>query len=93
MRIRMNDSRERLYEELMECSPENTKSKAIDDAVRLYCMMAGHNMVNPQQGILEETMSAAIEHGSLTPRQLAELLTTDELPVEYETDWSVGQTE
>jgi len=41
MRIADTKDRERLWEMLVECSDQQTKSKAIEDAARYYCRMRG----------------------------------------------------
>lgn len=41
-------------------------------------------------GAFEELMRLAIEQGSVTAQEIAEILWTDQLPVNYESDWYVG---
>lgn len=41
-------------------------------------------------GAVKELMERAVEQGSVTPEEIAEVLGTDKLPVEAETEWSVG---
>lgn len=85
----MNDRRERIYESLVDATDENAKSKALDDAARYYLRMAGGNAANPT-GALTELLTAAEERGSLTGAEIAEILDAPELPVEFETEFSVG---
>jgi hypothetical protein len=90
MRLRMTDSRERRLENLCEATDENTKSKAIDRAADYYLKMAGDTTAVPT-GAVEELMELAVEQGSVTPEEIADVLYTEELPVEAETSWSVGR--
>jgi len=89
MRLRMNNRRERRLENLQDATGENTKSKAIDTAADYFCKMAGDNFAFPT-GAVEELMERADEQGSVTAEEIAEVLDTEELPVEAETNWSVG---
>lgn len=89
MRLRMNDDRERRLEALSEATGEKTKSKAIDAAARYYVRMAGGTTAVPE-GRISELMELAEEQGSVTPGQIADVLDTDELSVDFETEWSVG---
>lgn len=41
MRIESTDERQHLWENLLEATCENAKSKALDDAARYYCRMLG----------------------------------------------------
>lgn len=86
----MTDSRERHFDALLDATGEATKSKAIDRAVVHYCKVAGDNLVAPQ-GAYAELMEQAIKQGSVTPVEIARILGTDELPVEYEHEWSIGE--
>jgi hypothetical protein len=86
----MNDSRERSLEALVEATGENTKSKAIDTAADYYVQMAGGNG-RVMTGAVEELMALAIDEGSVTPEQIADVLDADELPVQHERQWSVGR--
>jgi len=52
--------------------------------------MAGGTTAMPT-GALEELLRAAGERGSLTGEEIVEILSTEELPLEYETNWGVGQ--
>ena len=91
MRIRMNDDRKRAYGNLVDASDESTKSKALDAAARYYVDMAGATGLGAGPGAVEQLMRRATEQGSVTPAEIAEMLDTDELPVEYRQEWSVGQ--
>jgi len=85
----MNDRRKRIYESLVDATDENAKSKALDDAARYYLRMAGGNAANPT-GALTELLAAAEEQGSLTGAEIAEILDSPELHVDYQTEFSVG---
>jgi hypothetical protein len=85
----MTESREHRLENLLEATGENTKSKALDRAADYYLKMAGDTTAMPT-GAVEKLMERAVEQGSVTPEEIAEVLDTEELPVEAETNWSVG---
>ncbi|QLH83247.1 hypothetical protein [Halosimplex pelagicum] len=53
--------------------------------------MAGGSGAVPK-GQVHELMTVATDQGSVTPEEIAAILDTDELPVEYERRWSVGET-
>jgi len=89
MRIQDTDRRERHWSYLQEATGENTKSGAIDTAVRFYLEMAGGTTAVPT-GAVEELLAEAEREGSLTVEEIAAILDTDELPVDAETTWSVG---
>lgn len=89
MRLRMTDARERRLEDLMEALDENTKSKAIDKAAKFTVRMRGECAGVPQ-GQIAELMQLAEEQGSVTSEEIADVLNTAEIPVEYESQWSVG---
>ena len=84
----MNDRREYLYEDLLDSTGENSKSKALDRAAKFYYEMSGDSVTT---GEFEELMERAVDQGSVTPGEIAEVLDTEELPVEAETEWSVGE--
>jgi hypothetical protein len=88
----MNDSRERLYRHLLEATGKGHKSKALDEAARYYCRMAGGTDAYPT-GALEELVATAEEEGSLTAAEIVDILDTDELPLSYRSEWSVGVDE
>jgi len=92
MRIRMNDSRKRMYETLQDATGESSKSGSLDVAARYYARMRGDTAANPT-GTITELMNAAEERGSLTPQEIAEILDCPELPVEYETSRSIGRAD
>jgi len=75
---------------LLEATGENTKSKAIDRAAEFYIKMAGDSVAVPK-GAFEELMATAERQGSVTSEEIAEVLDTEELPVEAELSWSVGE--
>lgn len=52
--------------------------------------MCGGTTARPT-GAVEELMELAVEQGSVTPEEIATVLTTEELSVQAETNWSVGQ--
>jgi hypothetical protein len=89
MRLRMTDSRERRMDALIEATGENTKSKALDQAAEFYLRMRGENTAVPN-GAFEELMATAERQGSVTPEEIAEILDTDAITVQAETQWSVG---
>ncbi|MFC7132356.1 MULTISPECIES: hypothetical protein [Salinibaculum] len=89
MRLRMNDERERRLEALLEASGENTKSKAIDSAAKYYVRMSGGTQAVPT-GKMTELMQLAEQQGSVTPAEIADVLDTQELPVTWQSSWSVG---
>lgn len=91
-RLRLTDGRERRLSHLEEATGENTRSGAIDVAARYYVRMAGGTGAYPT-GQLEELMTAATERGSLTPEEIAEIIGTKELPVDYDHEWAVGESE
>lgn len=90
MRLRMTDYRERMLDALTDATGEKTKSKAIDRAVEHYCRCAGANAAHPT-GTYEELMSRAIDEGSLTPGEIADILNTDSLPVIHSRDYWIGK--
>ncbi|WP_135806040.1 hypothetical protein [Halorussus marinus] len=91
MRIEATDARERKWENLKEATGEGHKSTALDAAADYYLKMAGDTTAVPV-GRFQELMGLATEQGSVTPEQIAEVLDTQELSVEAETTWSVGET-
>lgn len=91
MRIQSTDARQRRWESLQEATGESTKSGALDAAAQFYLKMAGDSAAVPV-GALSELMAAAEERGSLTGEEIAEILDTEELPVDYSTSWGVGDS-
>ena len=89
MRLRMNDRRECRFKNLLDATGENAKAKALDRAADFYIQMAGDTLTVPT-GAFTQLMERAVKQGSVTPEEIADVLDTDELPVEAETSWSVG---
>jgi len=90
-RWRLTGSRDKLLAELVDATGENTKAKALDNAGRAYLRLVGRNMVEPGPGLLHELLEAAEERGGLKAAEIAEILATEELPLDYEpAEWSVG---
>lgn len=79
----MNDERERRLDALAEASGEKAKSKAIDTAARYYVRMAGGTTA-VSTGQIAELIALAEEQGSVTPAEIADMLDTEELSVEFE---------
>jgi len=90
MRIQSTEERKRRWEHLQEATGESTTSGALDVAAKHYLRMAGGTTAIPT-GALEELLRAAEERGSLTGEEIAEILDAEELPLEYETSWAVGE--
>ena len=90
MRIQSTDERKRRWEHLQEATGESTTSGALDVAAKHYLRLAGGTPAVPT-GALEELLRAAEERGSLTGEEIAEILSTEELRLEYETEWGVGE--
>lgn len=89
MRIESTDARKRKWEYLCEATGENTKSKALDRAVELYLRMAGGTTAYPT-GTVEKLLQRAEKEGSLTTQEIAEILDTEQLPVDARVEWTVG---
>jgi hypothetical protein len=90
MRIQSTDARERRWENLKEATGESTTSGALDVAAKEYLRLAGGTPAVPT-GALEELLRAAEERGSLTGEEIAEILSTEELPLRYATNWGIGE--
>ncbi|MBB6647983.1 hypothetical protein [Halobellus ruber] len=88
MRIADTEDRDRLWEMLVECSNQSTKSKAVEDAARYYCRMRGARGYN---SAVKELLQKADEQGGVTAHEIAEILDARELPVEYETSIEIGE--
>lgn len=71
------------------CPREWTTSGALDVATRYYLRMVGGNAVDPQ-GRLVELMQMAEDQGSVTPEVIADVLNTEEVPIDANLNWSVG---
>ncbi|MFH5800451.1 hypothetical protein [Haladaptatus sp. CMAA 1911] len=76
---------------LLEATGEKTKSKALDCAAEFYLQMRGDTAAVPN-GAFVELMEKAEQQGSVTAIEIANLLDTEELPVEAQTSWSVGRS-
>lgn len=81
---------ERRLEDLQEALDENTKSKAIDKAARFTVQMRGGTTAVPQ-GAIAELLERAEDQGSVTVEEIAEVLDSDEIPVDAKLSWSVGE--
>jgi len=91
-RWRLTGTRDQLLGELVDATGENTKAKALDDAGRAYLRLVGRNIVEPGPGLLHELIEAAEERGGLDAAEIAEILATEELPLQYEpAEWSIGE--
>ncbi|WP_231189332.1 hypothetical protein [Haladaptatus sp. DYF46] len=73
---------------LLEATGEKTKSKALDRAAEFYLQMRGDTAAVPS-GAFIELMEKVEQQGSVTAEEIAEILHTDELPVEVQMSWSV----
>jgi len=89
MRIQSTDARKRKWEHLKEATGENTVSGALDAAADYYIKMRGDTAAVPT-GRVPKLIQRADQEGSLTAGEIAEILDVDELPVEHESHWSVG---
>lgn len=76
----------------MDATGEGTKSGSLDVAADYYLKMSGGNPAVPN-GAVPALMEQAVEEGSLTPDEIADILDTDELPVKYSHEWSTGRIE
>jgi len=90
MRIQSTDERKRRWEHLQEATGESTTAGALDVAAKQYIRLKGGTPAVPR-GVLEKLLAAAEERGSLTGEEIAEILSTRELSLEYETNWTVGE--
>lgn len=89
MRINKTDERERLWETLEQTTGEGHTSQALDKAARYYDRMHGDTAAVPT-GVLDKLLAEAHDQDSLTPEQIAEIVTTPELPVTYSPfEWTV----
>jgi len=90
-RWRLTETRDQLIFEFVDAIGENTKVKALEDAGWAYLRLVGRIMVEPGSGLLHELLEAAEERGRLDAAEIAAILATEELPLEYEpAEWSVG---
>jgi len=90
MRIQKTDVRERKWKYLKEATGENTVSGALDAAADYYLKMRGDTTAQPK-GNVPELIRRADQEGSLTAAEIAEILDADELPIEYQSTWTVGE--
>lgn len=91
MRIRGTDKRKREWEMLQEATGEATTSGALDVATRYYLKMRGGNAAAPT-GAVDDLMQLAVDEGSVTAGQIADVLDVDELPVDYSREYTVGRS-
>lgn len=70
---------------------DENKSAAVLDACKFLARMAGGTSVQVGPGKFAELLEAAEERGSLTGQEIVEMLDTEEVPLEYETEWVVGE--
>ena len=89
MRIEATDVRERKWENLKEATGHGYKSTALDTAADYYLKMHGGTTAVPT-GRLQELMERAVDQGSVTPEEIAEILDTEELPVDADVSWEIG---
>jgi len=89
MRIQKTDTRERKWNNLKEATDESTVSGALDTAADFYLRMVGDTAAIPK-GQFEELLDIARDQGSVTPEEIADILDSDELPVEVEVSRKVG---
>lgn len=92
MSIRMNPRRERRYDLLERSTGESNRAAALDAAALFYLSMAGRP-ADHQTGAIEELLELAVDQGSVTPEEIAEVLDTDQVPVRADVEWSVGGKE
>lgn len=89
LRIRLNDSRERQIDRLMDATGERTKAGAVDEAIAFYLQLAAVDH-GSRVGQLDELMRTAAERGSLTAPEIAAIVDTPQVPVSADTTYSVG---
>ena len=90
MRIQKTESREQKWKYLKEATGENTVSGALDVATDYYLKMHGDTIAHPS-GRIPELIRQADENGSLTATEIAEILNVDELPLKYQSTWTIGE--
>jgi len=90
MRIQSTDARKRRWEHLQEATGESTTAGALDVAAKEYLRLKGGTPAMPH-GALGGAARRGEERGSLTGEEIVEILSTEELPLEYETEWQVGE--
>ena len=84
----MTDKRERRLELLMQATGENTKSGALDAAAEFYLHMAAVD-AGQRVGAFAELLSAAEDRGSLTGSEIATILDSHTVEVDFQTEWKV----
>ena len=89
MRIQKTDARERRWQYLREATGKGHTSAALDEAATYYLRMRGDTGAYPR-GLLEELIERAEQEGSLTAGEIADILDTTEIPLNYQSEWSVG---
>ena len=89
MRIQTTDARRRRWEHLREATGKGHTSAALDEAANYYLRMRGGTGAYPT-GLLQELIARAEEEGSLTAAEIVDVLDCSELPLAYESKWSVG---
>ncbi len=89
MRIQKTEARERKWKYLKEATGENTVSGALDVAADYYLKMRGDTTAQPN-GRVPELIRRADQEGSLTAAEIAKILDSNELSIEYQSTWTVG---
>lgn len=89
MHIKSTDIREKRWQELEKATCESTTSGALDVAAIHYLKMVGGTTAIPH-GAIDELLYLAREEGSVTPKQIANVLNTEEYPVNVELRISTG---
>jgi hypothetical protein len=92
MRIQATDQRQRAWSDLCDATGESTKSKSIDLAVRYYLRMAGGTTAVPT-GAVDELLRLAVDEGSVTATEIADVLGCEEYPIDVETTVATGRPE
>lgn len=85
----MDDSRERTLNDLKAALDKNAGSKALFAAAKYAVRMRGGTNAVPS-GRVTELLEVADERGSLTSEEIAEILDTEEITIEYSSNWSIG---
>lgn len=96
LRIDLTSGRARKSTVAAACDVFDTnKTQAVLQACRLAARLDGENDVEPGLGAIARLLEAVEDQGSLTGEEIAEVLSTNEYPVKYETTtrWSVGFSE
>lgn len=86
MSIRVDDRRERLFDRLEDATGESTRAGALEAAARYYCHMDG----TVTEGAIEELMQVAVQEGSVTPEQIADVLDHETFPITVSIDLEIG---